>query len=263
MVQTATWATTYRVPNTLPSDTEESVVGTQWHQDARDQLTDMLRDIADRRGAPWGICEEITLIGLQHENGTNYDPKPDVMVLRQPLPRGRVASLRLDRVGAPLFIAEIASDSTKGNDQGDKRAAYAAIGVPEYVIFDPDGDLLVAPLLAWRLDGATYVPWRPDDDGWWHSRVLDVSFRPGHPYVGVRDRDGVILEPSGAVRRHARALEQRMHEEARALEQRMHEEARARALLEQQLAEAARERAALEEMVRRLREQRDGSDTTS
>jgi len=146
--------------------------------------------------------------------------------------------------------------------------------VPEYVVFDPDGDLLVAPLLAWRLDGATYVPWRPDDDGWWHSPVLDVSFRPGHPYVGVRDRDGVILEPSGAVRRHARALEQRMHEEARALEQRMHEEARAleqrmheearaRALLEQQLAEAARERAALEEMVRRLREQRDGSDTTS
>ncbi len=120
------------------------------------------------------------------------------------------------------------------------------------MVFDPDGDLLVAPLLAWRLDGATYVPWRPDDDGWWHSRVLDVSFRPGHPYVGVRDRDGVILEPSGAVRRHARALEQRMHEAARA-----------RALLEQQLAEAARERAALEEMVRRLREQRDGSDTTS
>jgi len=51
MVQTATWATTYRVPDTLLSDTEESVVGTQWHQDARFQLTDMLRDIADRRGA--------------------------------------------------------------------------------------------------------------------------------------------------------------------------------------------------------------------
>jgi hypothetical protein len=49
MVQTATWTTTYRVPNTLLSDTAESVVGTQWHQDARDQLTDMLRIAANRQ----------------------------------------------------------------------------------------------------------------------------------------------------------------------------------------------------------------------
>ncbi len=252
MVRTATWATTYRVPNTLASDTEESVVGTQWHQDARDQLTDMLRDIADRRGAPWGVCEEITLIGLRHEDGSDYDPKPDVMVLRQPLPRGSVASVRLDRVGAPLFIAEVASDSTKGNDQGDKRAAYAAVGVPEYMVFDPDGDLLSAPLLAWRLEGVTYVPWQAAADGWWHSRTLDVSFRPGHPYMDVRDRDGVALAPSGVVRRQARALERRVHEEARA-----------RATLEQQLAEEARARAALEEMVRRLSEQHGGSGTAS
>lgn len=85
MVQTATWTTTYRVPNALPSDTEESVAGSQWHQEARSQLADMLRDIAWRRGATWGVCEWITLIGLQHEDGTDYDPKPDVMVLRQPI----------------------------------------------------------------------------------------------------------------------------------------------------------------------------------
>ena len=241
MVQTATWATTYRVPDTLPSDTEESVTGTQWHQEASYQLADMLRDVADRRGASWGVCEWIGLIGLRHENGTDYDPKPDVMVLRQPLPSGSAASVRLDRVGAPLFIAEIASDSTKGNDQGDKRAAYGAIGVQEYIVFDPDGDLLSDPLLAWRLEGGILVPWQAAADGWWHSRVLEVSFRPGHPYVEVRDRDGAVLAPSGAVRRQARALERRMQEEARA-----------RVALEQQLAEQAQARVALEEMVRRL-----------
>ena len=236
MVQTATWTTAYRVPNTLPSDTEESIVGTQWHQEASSQLADMLRDVADRRGASWGVCEWITLIGLQHEDGTDYDPKPDVMVLRQPLASGSLASVRIDRAGAPLFIAEIASDSTKANDQGDKRTAYAAVGVLEYVVFDPAGGLLSAPLLAWRLDGAAYVPWQPAADGWWHSRVLDVSFQPGRPYISVRDHDGVVLAPSGAVRRQARALEQ-------------------------QLAEAARERADLEEMVRRLRAQHGGPDT--
>jgi len=67
---------------------------------------------------------------------------------------------------------------------------------------------------------------------------LDVSFQPGHPYVSVRDRDGVVLAPSGVVRRRARAPEQ-------------------------QLAEEARARADLEEMVRRLSAQRGGPDTAS
>ena len=60
MVQTATW-TTYRVPNSLLSDTEESVVGTEFHQEAIGALADMLRDVAIRRGATWGVCQQIAL----------------------------------------------------------------------------------------------------------------------------------------------------------------------------------------------------------
>lgn len=216
MVQTATWSTTYRVPNTLASDTEESVAGTQWHQEASWQLADMLRDVAARRGATWGVCEWIALIGLRYEDGTSYDPKPDVMVLRQPLSSGSLASVRLDQVGAPLFIAEMASDSTKSNDQGDKKRAYAAIGVAEYMVFDPDGSLLPEPLMAWRLRDGIYAPWAPGADGWWHSTVLDVAFQPGRPFVRVRDRDGMELAPSSAVRQQARELQQRLAEEERA-----------------------------------------------
>ena len=53
MVHTTTWATPYRVPDTLHSDTEESVVGRQWHQNAISALTDMLVEGARRRGATW------------------------------------------------------------------------------------------------------------------------------------------------------------------------------------------------------------------
>ena len=53
MVQTTTWATPYRVPDTLRSDTEESVVGTPWHQDAISALSDTLENDAWRRGATW------------------------------------------------------------------------------------------------------------------------------------------------------------------------------------------------------------------
>ena len=236
MTQTATWTTTYRVPNALASDTEESVVGTQWHQEASMQLADMLCDVAARRGAAWGVCEWIALIGLRHEDGTSYDPKPDVMVLRHPLVSGSLASVRLDQVGAPLFIAEMASDSTKSNDQGDKKRAYAAIGVAEYIVFDPDGSVLPEPLMAWRLRDGIYAPWTPGTDGWWHSTALDVAFQPGRPLVRVRDRDGTELAPSSLVRQQARELQQRLAEEERA-------------------------RADLEELVRRYRLQLDAQDS--
>jgi len=194
MVRTATWTTTYRVPDSLPSDTEDSVVGAQWHQQAVWNLADMLRAVADCRDIAWGVCQQIALVGLRHEDGTDYDPRPDVMVLRQPLPSGGLASVRVADVGAPLFVAEAASDSTQANDQGDKRQAYAAVGVPEYIVFDPSGDVLSTPLLAWRLAAGTYVPWRPDRGGWWHSATLDVSFRATQPFLSMRDRDGTPVE---------------------------------------------------------------------
>ncbi len=51
MVQMALW-TAYRVPDALPSDTEDSVVGTEWHQEAIGALADIVRDVAVRRGTP-------------------------------------------------------------------------------------------------------------------------------------------------------------------------------------------------------------------
>jgi Uma2 family endonuclease len=237
MVQTLTWMT-YRVPNTLPSDTEESVLGTELHQEAIGALADMLHDVNVRRGAGWGICETIALLGLRHEDGTDYDPRPDVMVLQHPLPRLELSSIRIEDAGTPLFIAEIASETTRANDIGDKRHAYAAIGVPEYVVFDPGGYLLATPLVAWRLGERGYEPWAAEANGWWQSAVLDLSFQPGYPFLQVRDHDGVEIEPSGVVRQRARDLEHRLLE----LEQRLAEEARLRADLETRLRQEERER---------------------
>ena len=231
MVQASTWAMPYRVPDTLHSDTEESVVGTQWHQNAISALSDMLEEVARRRGATWGVCNQIALLGLQHEDGTPYNPRPDVMVLAQPLPSGHMSSISLSEAGVPLFIAEIASDSTVGNDVGAKRLAYVAIGVPEYIVFDPDGDLFSPPLLAWRLQAGGYVPWKPDADGSWCSASLDVAFEPTQPYLGMRDRDGRPIELPRTVRERAEHLEQ-------------------------QLSEVEQRRAELEEQLRRLRAER-------
>ena len=195
----------------------------------------VLREVAERRGATWGLCEQIALLGLQYEDGSPYNPRPDVMVLAQPLPGGHISAIPLSEAGIPLFIAEVASDSTAGNDVGNKRLDYAAIGVPEYVVFDPVGNVLSTPLLAWRLEPGGYVSWRPDANGSWWSGSLDIAFQATQPFVGVRDRDGTQIEPSREVRRRARQLEQRLHE------------------VEERLAAAEQARAELEEQLRRLR----------
>jgi Uma2 family endonuclease len=247
MTQATTWRTAYRVPDSLLSDTEESVVGTEWHQEAIGALADMLREVKRRRGAAWAVCEGIALLGLQHVSGSPYDPRPDVMVLRRPLPSGRVSSIPLAEAGAPLFIAEVASVSTVRNDVGEKQRAYAAIGVPEYLVFDPDGDLLPTVIRAWRLEGGIYVAWEPQADGTWYSASLEVTFEPTQPFLGVRDRDGRPIESSPVVRAQRDRLEERLN---------MVEQARAEA--EQAREEEARRRAALEEQLRRLQAEQDG-----
>jgi len=259
-------ALTFRVPAWLPNDTEESIVGTEWHQEAIGALAIMLRHVADRRGAAWGVCEQVALSGLRYPDGKPYDPRPDVMVLTRRFPGNR-ASLSLREAGAPLFIAEAASDSTVGKDLDAKRQVYAAIGVREYVVFDPTGGVMSTPLLAWRLESGASVPWQAEDDGWWHSRALDVSLQATQPFLGIRDRDGHIIVPTRDIYRHNQRQEQLLQQvdaERRDFAQRAaeSEQARLAAKQAQLAAERARQaealrRAELEEQLRRLLDQHD------
>jgi len=52
--ETAEGAATFIVPEWTPADTEESVVGTQWHQQASGALVDILEEVGRRHGASWG-----------------------------------------------------------------------------------------------------------------------------------------------------------------------------------------------------------------
>ncbi len=97
---------------------------------------------------------------------------PDILVYpEQGNPRNRVAPDVLVAFGLgahnrstylvwkegkpPDWVLEVASPSTVGRDLDAKRRIYAAIGVPEYWQFDPQGGLF--PLGAPRLRGLTLV----------------------------------------------------------------------------------------------------------
>jgi len=54
------------VPNALPDDTEDTI---ERRQEAGGALASALAALAERRGASWGVCEEVDLSGLQHLDG--------------------------------------------------------------------------------------------------------------------------------------------------------------------------------------------------
>ena len=58
----------------------------------------------------------------------------------------------------PDFVLEVASPSTANVDLGEKRADYAALGIPEYWRFDETGRHYGIPLAGDKLIGGEYVP---------------------------------------------------------------------------------------------------------
>lgn len=203
-----------RVPAWLDSDTEESVLGTEWHQEAIGSLAMMLRVVADRRAAPWGVCEQIQVLGLRKESGEEYSPRPDVMVLPRAIDKSR-SSPHISEIGVPLFIAEMASESTVAQDLTDKAYVYAHLGVREYLVFDPVGSLLKGPLRAWRQispSAAAYDLWAPDEQGRLFSAALDITFEVTQPLLGVRDHDGRLIETAVIMARRLDAMERRLRE---------------------------------------------------
>jgi len=234
MVETVSRHATFEVSEWLPEDTEESVMGTQWHQEAIDALATMIVEVGRRHGSGWSVARGISLLdtGARYASGRSYDPKPDVMTLARPLPAGDIAGVSLADVSVPLFICEVASRSTLGNDIAFKKDVYEYVGVQEYIVFDAAGGLIAPALHAWRRDKAGYVPWVADDDGWWRSQALHISFQPTQPFMTVRDRDGRQLSlPSRAYEREAR-LDR----------------------LEEELSDARRRIAEMEDQLRRPRE---------
>ncbi len=186
-------------PNGLPDDTEESVLGAEWHQEAIGTLAWSLRVAADRADASWDVTETLGLDGLSHLDGSSYTPRPDVMVLPTALPSKGDASTALAQGGTPLFVAEVASPSTVANDREGKRATYAGAGIAEYLIFDPSGERLGRRGLmveAWRLPRAgagRYERWEPEEDGAWRSAALGVRFHVTGLFLLVEDHRGALI----------------------------------------------------------------------
>ena len=128
-------------------------------------------------------------LGPDHEFHDKSHLMPDVAVLPDVFPPGEPLphDCRLDVDPPPLLVLEVLSESTWRADLGPKWDTYAAMGIAEYWLYDPDGHASPAysdrvSFWGWRLDETgTYVriPRQVGKGEWpvYHSEVLGADIR--------------------------------------------------------------------------------------
>ena len=118
---------------------------------------------------------------------------PDVLVAFGVGTHSRSSYLVWEEGKPPDWVLEVASPSTAAKDLDFKRRAYAAMGVPEYWLFDPKGDVFPAGqprLQGLALSGGGYArlaPRRVDGVAMIRSGVLGLDLRAEGEFIRMRD----------------------------------------------------------------------------
>ena len=200
----------------LHDDTEEDLVGADWHQQAIRALSDSLDDLAADLNLQWHVGDQLTLAGTKPD-GTPWRPSPDITIYPS-----AGAAMRAEMVvstdGVPALIIEVASPSTWQYDvdlQAGKAWGYLHLGVPNYLVFDPLGDLLDERCRGWQQHGGAVHAWRPRADGRYYAISLDVSFHPEGDLLRVYGPDGRPVAFNYEKAQRIRAQERDLRAQAR------------------------------------------------
>jgi Uma2 family endonuclease len=217
-----------------PDDTEESVLGTNFHQRTITNLRIGLNEAAraavePERPISWFAYSQTIMRGFRRRDGSRIWTLPDVFVLVHDVDERR-PSLHLRQDGVPLLIIEVASDTTADADldlEEGKGYLYARARVAEYMVMDPTGEWVPEGVRAWQLQGGRYQPWMPEADGRWHSRQIAAQIALEGAMAGV-------FTPSGRRMPREGEIYGELIQRERELAQRDDEIARLRRLLDEQ-----------------------------
>jgi len=158
-----------------PSSDGKPMGETDFHVLAWVQLLDALHDLTQD-------IERVHVAGnmfIYYEEGNPKARKaPDAMVTFGVERRLRRSFKTWVEKKVPNTAFEIVSRKTKKVDVTDKPPLYAAIGIKEYFLFDPEGPYLKPPLQGYRLKRGTYVALKPSPDGSLVSEELQARLIP-------------------------------------------------------------------------------------
>ncbi len=218
-------------------DTEESIVGSDYHQRTITLVYTSLAACGPERGLPWYIGNQLRMV-IPREGGGTLSLSSDLLVHPNLRHLPNRDALHVATEGLPTLVIEVASPSTAlTRDLQEKRDLYAHLGIAEYLVFDPAQRFIPDLLTAWKLPatGHHYQPWLPEADGRWHS-TLGIAFAIAEPFLRVYDQEGQLV-----LTRQEEALQR-------------HQAEATRQQLADQLAAERRRTAALEAELRRLRD---------
>lgn len=148
------------------------------------------------------------------EGDPSQGVSPDVFVVKG-VPKGDRRFFQVWKEGkAPDVVFELTSKRTRYEDLGAKKGIYEVLGVQEYFLFDPLGEYLRPPLMAFRLlpEGYRQVEEEP-----LISQVLGLELRvEGNLLRLVDPRTGEKLLTPQEAQEARRQAEQRAAEEVEA-----------------------------------------------
>ena len=224
-------------------------------------------DYPESDGKPLGESDvhRNEIVDLIHALDTRYEDRPDVYVagdlflyyvrgqrsavvcpdvfLVQGVAKGLRRTYKLWEEGrVPSLVIEVTSKSSRQEDV-DKKALYARLGVEEYFLFDPLREYLHPNLQGFRLHKGVYRAIAPDAEGALASGTTGLKLR----------REGTHLRLVDAVSGEALPTTKEEHRLRLQAERRAAEEAAARRAAEARAAEEAAARQAAEEELARLR----------
>jgi|ERR1043165_4224178 Uma2 family endonuclease len=111
----------------------------------------------------------------------------------------------------PAVVFEVSSRKTRREDTEKKWHIYAALGVKEYFLYDPEDDYLKPPLQGHRLVRGFYHRIKPDKDGFLLSKELGMKFRLEQGLIQLYDiQTGKRLMRAAEVRNQVSQAEQEL-----------------------------------------------------
>lgn len=170
----------------------------------------------------WFVVNNINI--YRYKQRDDYPLAPDIAVFKGIVVPNRnsrtMRSWRLYEPGRPppQVVFEICSDSTWKDDVQLKPAAYAARGVEEYYVYDPN-DPPYFPrsrgrLRGWWLVEGALVEQARDVSGRIWSEALDSYLVPDSGFLRLYDRDGQRRLTEGEAERAAKEAERAAKEVA-------------------------------------------------
>lgn len=102
-------------------------------------------------------------------------------------------SYKLWELPVPALVMEVLSERTSKKDMEDKKHTYETLGIDEYWLFDPTGELAPTPLTGYRLCAERYARVRPNAAGHLASKALGLELRIVEDRTFVKAASGRTL----------------------------------------------------------------------